>query len=188
MATNRRLVDASGPDYYPTPAWGTLALLRAVSFDGYILEPCCGDGAMSEVIKAYGYQVISSDIVDRGYGSAVDFLDIRERHDNIVTNPPFNIAEELLLHALNIANYKVCFLLRTAFLESKRRFYSIFIRTPPTKVLVFSERLSMYPARQEVKGGGTTSYAWFVWDLNVVGAKTTIEWVPPGLKNRSQNG
>lgn len=183
MATNRRLVEASGPDFYPTPAWGTVALLRHVKFDGGILEPCCGDGAMSEVLKAAGYEVASSDIVDRGYGSVVNFLDIKEYHNNIVTNPPFNIAEELLQHALSIANFKVCFLLRTAFLESARRYNSIFSKNPPTKVLVFSERLSMYPAGHPVKGGGTTSYAWFVWDLDKNFYPTIIEWIPPGLKN-----
>lgn len=76
MVTNRRLVPAEGPDFYPTPDWGTTALLSWVTFDGSILEPCCGDGAMAEVIKAAGYKVKASDIIDRGYGEVRDFLTI----------------------------------------------------------------------------------------------------------------
>jgi hypothetical protein len=186
LVSNRRLVDAAGPDFYPTPEWGTRALLRHVQFDGPILEPCCGDGAMAEVLKETGQPVTGSDIVDRGYGSVQDFLDIREPHANIVTNPPFNVAESLLEHALSLASQKVCFLLRTAFLESRRRYSAFYKTTPPTKVLVFAERLSMYPKGHDVNGGGTTSYAWFVWDKLADSNVTAIEWIAPGMKPPSR--
>lgn len=181
MVSNRRIVEAEGPDFYPTPAWGTQALLNHVKFTGAILDPCCGDGAIAEVMKASGYDVVASDIIDRGYGEQRDFLDIKDRYPNIVTNPPFNVAESLLHHALQIADAKVCFLLRTAFLESRRRHKLFYKDRPPTAVLVFSERLSMYPKGQEVEGGGTTSYSWFVWDKAV--HRTEVIWIPPGLKN-----
>ncbi len=182
MVTNRRLIKTEGPDFYPTPAWGTKALLYEVSFEGHILEPCCGDGAMSKVLGDHGYVVYSSDIVDRGGpGIVQDFFEINVAYDNIVTNPPFNIAEDILEHALYLTKHKVCLLLRTAFLESKRRWEKFYKSNPPSLVLVFSERLSMYPKGYPVKGGGTTSYAWFVWDKS--GTDTIIKWVPPGLKN-----
>jgi len=38
------------------------------SFEGQIWEPACGDGAISRVLEAAGYQVISTDLIDRGYG------------------------------------------------------------------------------------------------------------------------
>lgn len=183
MVTNRRLVTAEGPDFYPTPAWGTQALLNAVTFSGRVLEPCCGDGAMADVIKAAGYKVEASDIVDRGYGKVRDFLTITAPQVNIVTNPPFNVAELLLAHALALASGKVCFLLRTAFLESRRRYKSLYENNPPSVVLVFSERLSMYPKGSEVEGGGTMSYAWFVWDKeNPAVGESRVQWIPPGLK------
>ena len=182
MVSNRRIVDAEGPDYYPTPVWGTLALLKYVNFNGSVLEPCCGDGAMSEVLEGAGYEVVSSDIIDRGFGEVIDFLNIKKPYANIVTNPPFNIAETLLTHALNLAEEKVCLLLRTAFLESKRRFNLFYKTRRPAKLLVFTQRLSMYPKGQEVDGGGTTSYSWFVWDKKDLSGRTEVVWIEPGLK------
>ena len=180
MVTNRRIVTAEGPDFYPTPAWGTQALLNHVKFDGGVLEPCCGDGAMAEVIRAAGYRVTASDVVARGYGERQDFLNIAGPCENIVTNPPFNVAEVLIDHALKIARGKVCFLLRTAFLESGRRYRKFYAERPPSRLLVFSERLSMYPKGSQVDGGGTMSYAWFIWEPGSSG--TAIEWIAPGLK------
>ena len=187
MVTNRRLVTAGGPDFYPTPSWGTQALLNHIRFRGSIFEPCCGDGAMAEVIKAAGFSVEASDVVYRGYGKCIDFLDVTERKDNIVTNPPFNAAEKLLAHALKLARYKVCFLLRTAFLESRRRYEKFYATNPPSTLLVFSERLSMYPKGSEVDGGGTMSYAWFVWDKTDHSGVVKVLWIPPGLKPKSRH-
>lgn len=39
-------------EFYPTPPEATRALLSVESFDGAIWEPACGDGAISEVLKA----------------------------------------------------------------------------------------------------------------------------------------
>src|SRR5947208_1977198 len=87
---NRRLLDTSGPDFYPTPAWGTKALLRYEVFQGPVLEPCCGNGAMAKVLEETGYKVIASDLHDRGYGTTRDFFDYKPKEAlNIVTNPPF---------------------------------------------------------------------------------------------------
>lgn len=185
----RRLITKEGPDFYPTPRWGTEALLKHINFNGVILEPCCGDGAMAEVLKEKtNCEVISSDLYDRGYGEKRDFLSYKNSIDNIVTNPPFNIAEDLLLHAFKLYEKKICFLLRAAFLESSRRYNNIFSINPPAKVLIFSERLSLYPKGTEVNGGGTTSYAWFVWDREDSSKETKIEWIKPGSKEKNING
>jgi hypothetical protein len=95
---------ATGPDFYPTPAWATHALCEHETFEGAIWEPCCGDGAMSRVLKARGYSVVSTDLHDRGYGLPdMDFLkaDV-EDVPNIVTNPPFGIAEAVIDKALSL--------------------------------------------------------------------------------------
>jgi len=188
MATHRRLVTGEGADFYPTPRWGTRALMDHVQFTGNILEPCCGDGAMAKVLGEK-YHVIASDLHDRGFGNVMDFFDYRgsiwdKQFDNIVTNPPYNIAERVFHHAYDLANHKVCLLLRLAFLESKRRYDNIFKAKAPTTVLVFSERLSMYPAGDERVSGGTTSYAWFIWDKDVITRETRIKWIPPGRRDR----
>jgi hypothetical protein len=178
MATNRRLISKVGKDFYVTPAWGTQALIDYVPFKGTILEPCCGNGAMAEVLKTTGNKVIASDLHDFGYGRVKDFFSIYKNVDNIVTNPPFNKAEAMLKHAQDLAAHKVCFLLRTAFLEGISRWENIYSEWPPARVLVFSKRLSIYPASSKRTGGGTTSYSWFIWDRDDY-AHTTISWIKP---------
>lgn len=187
MVTHRRMVEEEGADFYPTPPWGTAALLKYVKFDGEILEPCCGTGEMAEVLKAAGYPVIHSDLHDRGYGAVANFFDIDTKFANIVTNPPFNIAEEVFEHAFKLARRKVCLLLRTAFLESRRRYETIYRTRRPSLLLVFTERLSMYPKGLEQNGGGTTSYSWFVWDVENPAKTTQVEWIEPGMKPGSKS-
>ncbi len=181
MATHRRLVQNKGPDFYVTPAWGTRALLKHETFSGVILEPCCGNGAMSEVLKEHGNKVVSSDLHDRGYGKVADFFSFKKSIDNVVTNPPFNIAEEIFTHAFALAEKKVCLLLRTAFVESVGRYERIFSKTPPQRILVFTKRLSIYPEGVKQTGGGTTSYSWFVWDKGYQppGGYTQMIWIKP---------
>ena len=82
-----------GQDFYATPSWVTEALLKHVTLRGPVWEPCCGDGAMSGVIAAHGHNVVSTDIMDRGFGTpGVDFLacdSVPGGCRSIVTNPPY---------------------------------------------------------------------------------------------------
>jgi hypothetical protein len=142
---------------------------------------------MSRVFEEAGYDVVSFDKYNRGYGGVCDFFDIKEKYANLVTNPPFSIAEDVLAHALELAQNKICLLLRLAFLESQRRYQKFYQLNPPSRVLVFSERLSIYPKNYEIKAGGTTSYAWFCWDvLDPLRGKTSLEWIAPGAKGLDQ--
>jgi hypothetical protein len=85
--------EREGRDFYATPPWVTEALLRHVRFRGAVWEPCCGDGAMSSVLADHGYDVVSTDLVDRGFGTpGVDFLashSVPLGCRSIVTNPPY---------------------------------------------------------------------------------------------------
>jgi hypothetical protein len=179
--TTKRRVDTDGPDFYPTPGWATVALLDAEKFDGPIWEPACGDGAMSEVLRAAGYMVVSSDLHNRGYGTwGLDFLTDNRAElaaiPNIVTNPPYALAAQFLDRALAHATGKVALLLRLAFLEGSRRERSIFRTRPPARVYVFSERITFYPSGIQTAGSGTVAYAWFVWDQAHHGP-TELHWL-----------
>ena len=55
-------------DFYPTPGWVTEALLRRVRLPKGIWEPCCGDGAMAQVLEGRGHRVAGTDLADQGYG------------------------------------------------------------------------------------------------------------------------
>ena len=137
---------------------------------------------MSKVIEASGNNVYSSDLYDRGYGEqGVDFLQADWCADNIITNPPFNAAEGFTRNGVRLARKKFALLLRLAFLEGANRASTIFAETPPSRVWVFSERITFYPAGAVQKGSGTTAYAWFVWDKASNGG-TELKWLKPGYK------
>ena len=90
-----------------------------------IWEPCVGKGAIAEVLKAAGHEVIGTDLHDYGIGypGGVDFLMERSAPpdiDCIVSNPPYMLAQQFVEKALELVP-RTCFLLRLAFFESQRR-------------------------------------------------------------------
>src|ERR1700722_6727275 len=113
--------------YHPTPSWVTEALLKVEKFPGKIWEPMCGQGHISEVLKAHGYDVFSSDIdEDRGYGERLDFLDTKIECDHVITNPVWLDTEDIRWHfwvsqALYVAKKKVAFFMPTYFWDSAIR-------------------------------------------------------------------
>lgn len=181
--TLKRFADLDGPDYFPTPQWATHALIDNETFEGDIWECACGDGAMSQVLETTGRSVFSSDLYSRPYGeSGIDFLTADRRASNIVTNPPYNSAEGFVHAGLQKADKKLALLLRLAFLEGSNRNRTIFREVPPSRVWVFSERITFYPAGAAVAGSGTTAYAWFVWDKASQSSGTELRWFDPGYK------
>ena len=188
--TTKRLLPTDADDFFPTPAWATLALLAEEEVIGDILEPACGDGDMARVLTAHGHTVVCSDLHPRvGHPGGDDFLNYPadgRRYANVITNPPFNQAERFVHAGLRVAEHKLALLLRLAFLEGAARSASLFAVRPPTRVIVFSERITFYPKAAERKGSGTTAYGWFVWDQATPDAPTTIAWTRPGLKPNSR--
>lgn len=165
-------------DYYPTPASATEALLRVEQIDGDVWECACGCGAMSKVLEAHGLPVKSTDLINRGYGqSGVDFLmpHAAKCTDNIITNPPYNLAEAFVEQGLLMARKKVCLLCKLAFLEGQKR-RLLFARSPLARVWVFSRRLQMGRDGQTYKNGGMMAFAWYVWEHGYEG-KPTLGWI-----------
>lgn len=182
--TMKRFADLAGADFFPTPSWATFALIDNESFHGDIWECACGNGAMSKVLSETGQVVESSDLYDRGFGEAgVDFLETQRRATNIVTNPPYNAAEGFVRSGIKSSTGKLALLLRLAFLEGANRQRTIFSICPPSRVWVFSERITFYPEGAVQKGTGTTAYAWFVWDKSA-SSSTELKWLRPGYKRR----
>lgn len=168
-----------GDDFHETPRVAIEALLSVETFDGPIWEPACGHGAISSVLEERGHTVISTDLVERGYGPGrVDFLmELEPRAPNIVTNPPFKLAEQFAWRAHALATGKVAFLARLGWLEGKSR-RKMFAATALTRVWVFSGRL---PMMHRVGWTGDTStsaiaFAWFVWEHGYIG-KPTLGWL-----------
>jgi hypothetical protein len=185
--TIKRSADLGGPDFFPTPRWATHALIDNEKFKGNIWESACGDGAMSEVLAETGCKIKSTDLYDRGYGEGGhDFLKATRTADNIVTNPPYNCAEGFVANGLDLANRKFALLLRLAFLEGANRANAIFAKRPPSRVWVFSERITFYMKGATQAGSGTTAYAWFVWDKDAPSG-TELKWFKPGYKAKYAN-
>ena len=182
--TIKRSADLDGPDFFPTPAWATYALIDNERLSGNIWECACGNGAMARVLEATGNIIRSSDLYNRGFGEAgIDFTAAKDRADNIITNPPYNSAEGFVRNGVKLARSKFALLLRLAFLEGSNRANTIFSKCPPSRVWVFSERITFYMHGATQKGSGTTAYAWFVWDKDAPNG-TELKWFKPGYKKR----
>ena len=143
-ASNHTDTERQKEDYYATEPKATEWLCKLEQFEGRILEPSCGEGHMSKVLEAAGYEVVSRDIIDRGYGEVADFLaiDNQKWDGNIVTNPPYKYAQQFVEKALSIIpeGKKVAMFLKRTFLEGKAR-RELFRSSPPIRVWVSSSRL-----------------------------------------------
>lgn len=163
-------------DFYPSPPEAFEELLKRETFEGTVWEPACGDGVVSKVFEKAGFEVMSTDLIYRGYGEGGhDFLFSDRTADNIVTNPPFTLAEEFVWKALACTNKKVVMLCKLQFLEGAKR-KKMFEATPLKTVYVFSKRLTMTRNGQKMKNSGMIAFAMFVWEHGYQG-KPSIEWI-----------
>lgn len=174
-------------DLYETPPEATEALLRAESIPPVVWEPACGPGAIVRVLRAAGHTVFASDLVDYASpdqdAARRDFLlesTCPVGTQAIVGNPPFKLAQEFVVHALDLCP-KVIMLLRLAFLESKRR-GPILDAGQLARVHVFRKRLPMMHRNgwDGPRAGGMMAFAWFVWDREHQGPTELhrISWEP----------
>jgi len=179
-------------DDFPTPPWATRALIEHVLRENCspvdtldCLEPACGAGHMSKVLKEYFARVSSSDVHDYGFGEKRDFLEhsfADDSSDWVITNPPFKLAEPFVKRALSVARFGVAILARTVFIESVGRYENLFSKTPPTFYAQFTERVPMIKGRLDRKATTATSYCWLVWHKPVRSPAPTLLWIPPCRK------
>jgi hypothetical protein len=187
---SQRLEPLDSPDDFPTPPWATRALLEHVIGSQSLsnlscLEPACGAGHMAKVLKEYFGEVRFSDAYDYGYGPVSDYLKIPHEAksvDWVITNPPFRLAEEFVLHSLGVARRGVAMLVRTVFLESVGRYNRLFRDHPPTEFAQFVERVPMVRGRLDKKASTATGYAWLVWEHGVE-HRSNVVWIPPCRRN-----
>lgn len=173
-------------DFYATDSRTIRPLLKVLGWENggkVIRENSCGVGHLSIPLEAVGHTVISTDLIDRGYGiGGIDFLKDNYfdtlRYDATIMNPPYSHALEFIKKALTQSPI-VCAFLRLAFLEGGDRSgrYEFFSENPPWKVLVFSDRVPSAKNGDFKKfKDGKTAYMWAIWK---VGNKNqpTIEWI-----------
>ena len=183
-------------DYFPTPPWATRALFQSVilpmgfvPYNDVCLEPACGGGHMVKVLQEYFDKVESCDIADYGQDRIADFLskDVEQECDFIITNPPFNLAEEFVIKALSMTRKLVAVFARTQFMEGIGRYERLFKPNPPTIIAQFTERVPIVKGRLSATASTATSYAWFVWRTDQDNDQTQLVWIPPSRRIFEKN-
>jgi hypothetical protein len=141
---------------------------------------------MSRALGEYFRKVLSTDIFDYGYGKVHDFLETNTSIDYdidwIITNPPFNRAEEFVSKALQIAKVGVAVLCRVTWMESAKR-EPFFEENQISIFAPFIGRLPMFKGRVDKKGASATAYAWFIWKKDHVGDTKLIR-IPFNTRKR----
>lgn len=170
-------------DYYATDPIAIDALLRGAELNHRVWECSAGEGHLSKRLIELGYDVRSTDLIERGYGEGnVDFLQTTEVWDgDILTNPPYKYAKEFIEHAMKVIpdGRKVFMFLKLQFLEGKAR-GELFRKYPPRCVYVSRSRIlcakngrfdEMRAAR-----GSAVAYAWYEFQKGYEGV-SIIKWI-----------
>lgn len=182
-ASNHSSSDRETNDYYATDPKALRLLLELEGFSENVWECACGEGHLSKVLEEHGYNVRSTDLIDRGYGeSGVDFLEIKDGfyEGDIVTNPPYKYAKEFVEKALEVIadGHKVAMFLKLQFLEGKAR-RELFDKFPPARVYVATGRINCCKngdfSKSQRESNSAQAYAWFVWEKPFTG-DPVIKW------------
>ena len=172
-------------DYYATDPIAIDVLINdgKAEISNNVWECSCGEGHLSKRLLDYGYDVTSTDLIDRGYGiGGVNFLDTNSMfYGDIITNPPYKYAIQFVEHALDIIpeGNKVFMFLKLQFLEGKSR-KELFKKYPPKCIYVSSSRILCAKngdfEGMKKSGGSAVAYAWYEWEKGYTG-DTVIKWV-----------
>jgi hypothetical protein len=141
-----------------------------------VLEPACGNGAITRVLEDYGFAEVESYDLAEG----TDFLNETLPVAQIITNPPYSLAYEFIQHAKKIATERFCFLLPLSYLHGKKRFDNIWKdKEYALKSVYVFTRYPMLgePLREDGKfHTGMIVYSWMCWERAWYG-KPTIDWL-----------
>lgn len=188
-ASNHSEKDREENDYYATDPKSLEIFLDKLEEDGITLhkriwECACGQGHLSKVLEEKGYDVLSTDLIDRGYGTSdINFLEQGvpeglEIENDILTNPPYKYAKEFVEHALKIQHrgYYTIMFLKIQFLEGQAR-KKLFEKYPPKFIYVNSARQTCYiNGDMSEKLSSASCYCWFVWEKGFAG-EPIIRWI-----------
>lgn len=175
-------------DAYWTESWCTEALLSAWNPGAVVHEPACGNGAIAKVLEARGIEVIATDLNDWGFGlSGRDFLaTARAASSCIITNPPFNLADEFVRHALELTRPVagcVAMFLRNEWDCAGGRFDILGANPAYAAKIVMTKRPRW---TDENKASPRHNFAWFVWDhRNVAGHVMKYAPIPKAFQQGS---
>jgi len=160
-STNKPKEKREKNDLYPTPKWcfANLPIDWSLFYKNTIHEPAQGDARITDYLYNSGcYFTTGADIA-----TGTDFRNTNTEYDLIITNPPYDIVEEFVAHALKLAP-TVIMLLKNSFLGTKKR-YDLLINNNPTRLYCLSDRPSFsMELDPPTKGSDGSEYSWFCWD------------------------
>ena len=175
MATAAQIIGGAGKDterdehdFYATTPDAIDALIHMmlgrglITLDSKIVEPCCGDGAISKRLDHAGFQVFSSDLINRGYGHhGIDFRAYPALDEGtwVITNPPFKLFKDFAKTFIVNRRGPVALLLKSTFWHAAER-SSLFRAHRPAMVAALTWRPNMKPEKGK---GGTMDFVWVIW-------------------------
>ena len=112
-------------DNYPTPPWCTRRILEVLPYFGSWIEPCAGEGAIADVVRGANpiarYQTCDIRKIGEQYvaDATKPMRVLVSPFDLLITNPPFNVAHEIIQAQRDTARLCV-YLLRSSFIAGER--------------------------------------------------------------------
>lgn len=174
-------------DFYATDPVALEKLIQAAPhiFAGnkVVWECACGNGNLAQVLGSYGFPIFASDLKNRGYGfSNTDFLEQINfiDADVILTNPPYVLATEFAVHALEILPPGGVYvaLMNLSYLAGQKRYAQLYSTGQLREVYVFSKRVECWRNNDREQHGGKlmADYAWYVFQKGYTG-QPTLYWL-----------
>ena len=157
-----------------------------------VWECAYGNGNLASILKFSlgGFEVIATDLKDRGYGlSGKDFLKMDADWlyhntlytvDTILTNPPYSLANEFILHALDILPDGGVYiaLMNISYLCGQKRYETIYSKGMLREVYLFRKRIECWRNndRETYGGKAMADFAWYVFQKGYNG-QPTLYWL-----------
>lgn len=179
-------------EFFPTPDWAVDRLIEEVrafrgTNEGFnphyfwpatLVEPCLGDGAIVAGFRRNGIftpwsgvDLVSHRIRSDGMPETLlpnnDALMCRVSPDQqVVTNPPFSLAYEILQHFL-AQTPRVTLLVRETFIGSSKR--NEYLRKHMPNLRIDLPRRFRGPNGRGGTGQDSAHRSWLIWDPNIAG-------------------
>ena len=155
-------------DLYETPECLVEELINTGILDDCttILDPCCGNYAITNVLLSHNKQVDSMDIM---YGN--DFLkeENHKYYDAIVMNPPFTLWDNFLQKAKQINCKKIIMIGKTDYFSCHGRNIKG-LWNGLKYIYIFDRKVSYDNPRSDNKiNVGCLTTGWFIWENNYNG-------------------
>ena len=169
-------------DLYETPEFFVNELLKKEKFNIDILEPACGNGRISKTLIQNGYNVYSTDIIQRNYiCEKKDFISdhFEQNKYDIITNPPYCLMYEFIIKASLTAKNKFAFVGRIQLLEGLTRYNDIYkngINNFGLKTVLCSVKRLNFIQKSSFKNTSAMMSAWFIFEKNYKDLPK-IDWV-----------